>query len=218
MSEQRRMPSFDDPPPENHWKATPKTAAPSPSASTTGSDAKTNRTPLIVGAVALGLAAIVGIAMTVAIRGSSTPPSDSRQQTQELDDESNSGPSVSADEPAAVHLARSYSGVMHGGYGDATFRMKLHEAQGHIQGEVVWDHTAGAGGGYAGTQYVKGSRDGHNLALKALGWSADTAADWSDEFYTYDLTFRDDRLTHFTGSMLCRVCGTGERVIEGAAS
>lgn len=163
----------------------------------------------------MGLAAIVGIAMTVASRGSSTPPAGSRQQAQSLD-ESDSG--SASPRPRPAQLARSYSGLMHGGYGDATFELKLHEAQGEINGDVVWDHTAGAGGGYAGTQYVKGSRDGRNLMLKTLGWSGDTAADWSDEFYSYDLIFRDDRLTRFTGSMLCRVCGTGERVIEGAKS
>ena len=219
MSEQRRMPSFDDPPPENRWKATPKTPAPSPHASTTGADTKTNRTPLIVGAVALGLAAIVGITITVASRGSSTPPAGSRQQTQSLD-ESNSGSASSADDAppetqstSATGLSQTYVGTMYGSRGNYDFTMILRgRSDGDVAGRIIQRHDDGT---VAGTEIVSGSLSGKDLDLSTDRWLA--GGDW-DKTDFYYLRFQDPKFRRFGGEFKCIECGTGRLPIRGRAS
>lgn len=218
--------------PSTEVRADPGSTRPPPSEQPQEPSPPTRRVsrwiPFLLGVLAVGVIAVLALQVLPSSRDEAPsvavtvrPPQAAVESPSSTANESLSeapNPQRMPSQVVPAELARSYVGVMRGGHGDATFDMKLHEARGRVRGEVVWDHTADLGGGYAGTQYVKGHRDGRDLTMKSLGWSADTAADWTDEFYTYDLTFLDDRLTQFNGWMFCQVCGTGDRRIEGAKS
>lgn len=207
MSDQRRMPSFDDPPPQTQWRQS----------STSASSSTGNRGPLIIGAVAIGLAAVVAVTMGLAMRGGSSSPTTSRQVVDSSDD-SNDGSSSSNTEstttPAtsATRLSRSYGGTMFGKRGNYDFTMILRgRSDGNVSGRIIQRHDDGT---VAGTEIVSGSLSGRDLDLSTDRWLA--GGDW-DKTDFYYLQFQDSQLRRFGGEFKCIECGTGRLPIRGKA-
>lgn len=190
------MPSFDDPPPQSDWK----------SGQPTGSGA-TNKTPIIVGGVALALTAVVALGMATALRGSSSTPA--RGTSTESTDTGSSGNFGDPGETGDVDpldMTGKWTGMMRATDHNYRFTMRLTESSGgSLKGEMLQVQTTlgGSKTGDRGVETMRGERSGRVVTLYGTGWDWQTPDGWYKD--TIDVKLSPDGES-FAGKYTCDVC------------